>query len=451
MTKILTRAQFQAFPHATRPALYNYLIEEHEWYADGSERTLGVLIRDKHDNDWAYVVLQLDADSIFRWAAGSHSFAIKEVARHNLLEDIDRIADELEATGETQLLSNLARAIRPADPFIPIVPLQKLNPLFQRLATMEHHSPARGMIREVFRYYADKDGNFVEQFQTTGFDSRVWELYLHAYLTDCKFSMLPIVSPDFLVSKSGERVAIEAVTANPTQDLDIAEFRSAYSSIRVLTPPFDQALPQLDSAFDYKQEDFVPIKLGSALYSKIQKRYWESPEIKDLPIILAIETFHDEASLHYTSSALATYLYGTRQTYLWDQEGNLVAVPQTVEEHTFAGKTIPSAFFNLPEAEHISAVLFSNSGTVSKFNRMGQQGPYFNPRITLLRFGECVDPDPNVVIPDKFFYKVGDPEWMEWWGQGLEMFHNPNARYPVDPELFPDIAHHHFKDRTSFH
>ncbi len=228
------------------------------------------------------------------------------------------------------------------------------------------------------------------------------------------------------------------------------ELRSAYSSIRVLTPPFNQALPQLDSAFDYKQEDFVPIKLGSALYSKIQKRYWESPEIKDLPIILAIETFHDEASLHYTSSALATYLYGTRQTYLWDQEGNLVAVPQTVEEHTFAGKTIPSAFFNLPEAEHISAVLFSNSGTVSKFNRMGQQGPYFNPRITLLRFGECVDPDPNVVIPDKFFYKVGDPEWMEWWGQGLEMFHNPNARYPVDPELFPDIAHHHFKNRLVF-
>ena len=446
MAKSLTRVQFQAFPHAPRPAVYNLFIEEHEWYADDSERTLGVLIRDKTDDDWAYVVLQPDADSVFRWVAGEHSFAIREVAQEKLLADMERVSQDLETTGVPRLLPNLARAIRPADPFIPIVPLSKLNPLFQWVATMESHSPARGLIKEVFRYYTDRDGNFVEQFQTTGFDARIWELYLHTYLTDCGFSLLPTVSPDFLVSKSGEKVAIEAVTANPTQGLGTGELRNAYSSTRLLIPPFDQRLPQLDAAFDYKQEDFVPIKLGSALYSKLQKRYWESPTGQNLPIILAIETFHDEASLHYTSSALATYLYGTRHAYVWDNEGNLVIVPQRVGKHAFAGKTIPSNFFSLPGAGHISAVLFSNSGTVSKFNRMGQQGPYYNPRLTLYRFGECMNRDPNAVKPETFRYKVGDPDWMEWWGQGLEMFHNPNAFYPVDTELFPDIAHHRFKD-----
>ena len=35
--------------------------------------------------------------------------------------------------------------------------------------------------------------------------------------------------------------------------------------------------------------------------------------------------------------------------------------------------------------------------------------------------------------------------WMEWWGQGLEMFHNPDALHPVDPLLFSDIVHHHLK------
>ena len=450
MTKSLTRVQFQAFPHAPRPAAYNYLIEEHEWYADDAERTLGVLFRDKVDDDWAYVVLQADADSVFRWAAGDHSFAIREVAQERLLADIDRLAEELETTGVPQVLPNLARAIRPTDPFVPIVPLSKLNPLFQRVATMEDHSPARGMIREVFRDYTDKDGNFVEQFQTTGFDARIWELYLHTYLNDSGFSLLQTVSPDFFVSKSGVEVAIEAVTANPTQGLGTGDLKKAYSSTRFLIPPFDRKLPQLDSAFDYKQEDFVPIKLGSALYSKLQKRYWESPTAQNLPIILAIETFHEEASLHYTSSALATYLYGTRHTYVWDIEGNLVIVPQKVENHTFAGKTIPSGFFNLPESELISAVLFSNSGTVSKFNRMGQQGPYHNPRVTLIRIGECVNPDPNAVKPDKFCYEVGDPDWMEWWDQGLEMFHNPRATHPVDPDLFPEIAHHRFKDGLVF-
>lgn len=450
MTKSLTRVQFQAFPHAPRPAAYNYLIEEHEWYADDAERTLGVLFKYKLDDDWAYVVLQQDADSVFRWAAGDHSFAIREVAQEKLLTDIDRFSEELETIGVPQVLTNLALAIKPTDPFVPIVPLPKLNPLFQRVAAMEHHSPARGMIREVFRDCTDRDGNFVEQFQTTGFDARIWELYLHAYLTDSGFSLLPTVSPDFLVSKSGDKIAIEAVTANPTQGLGTEDLRSAYSSTRLLLPPFDKGLPQLDSAFDYKQEDFVPIKLGSALYSKLQKKYWESPTAHNLPMILAIETFHEEASLHYTSSALATYLYGTRHAHVWDREENLVIVPQKVERHTFAGKTIPSDFFSLPGAEHISAVLFSNSGTVSKFNRMGQQGSYYNPKITLLRIGECVNPDPKAVKPDKFYYEVGDPDWMEWWGQGLEMFHNPNATYPVNPDLFPEIAHHRFRDGLIF-
>ena len=150
MTTSLTRVQFQAFPHAPRPAAYNYLIEEHEWFADDSEQTLGVLFRDRHDGDWAYVLLQPDADSVFRWAAGDHSFAIREVAQERLLADIDRLAEELKTTGVPQVLPNLARAIKPMDPFVPIVPLSKLNPLFQRVSTMGDHSPARGMIREVF-------------------------------------------------------------------------------------------------------------------------------------------------------------------------------------------------------------------------------------------------------------------------------------------------------------
>ena len=35
---------------------------------------------------------------------------------------------------------------------------------------------------------------------------------------------------------------------------------------------------------------------------------------------------------------------------------------------------------------------------------------------------------------------------MEWWGQGLEMFHNPRALHPVNPGMFPDIVHHRFED-----
>ena len=98
MAKSLTRHQFQAFPHAPRPPQYGYLIEEHEWYADDSEGTLGVLFRDKQDDDWAYVVLQPDADSVFKWVDGEHSFAIKDVARQKLLDAVDRAAQDLKAS-----------------------------------------------------------------------------------------------------------------------------------------------------------------------------------------------------------------------------------------------------------------------------------------------------------------------------------------------------------------
>ena len=170
------------------------------------------------------------------------------------LEDVSRFRDEVQRGRERLFHASLlvtlhaaeqdglkeltqkARAFMPTDPFVPIVELSKLNPLFQRVGTMEDHSPARGIIKELFRHYTDRDGIFVEQFQTTGFDARIWELYLHAYLTNSELSLLPTVSPDFLVYKSGEIVAIEAVTANPTQELETEGLRRTYSSTRVIAP-----------------------------------------------------------------------------------------------------------------------------------------------------------------------------------------------------------------------
>lgn len=439
--KRLTQFQFQAFLHAPRPASYEYLIEEHEWYADDEERTLGVLFNDRIDDDWAYAILQQDSDSVFRHQINEHSFAEITDARKKLFASIEEFSSNLKEDKSTRRRSSPVKSPKPLDPFVPVTTQSKLNPLFKVIAEVDGYSPARGMVREVFASYTDRDGNFLEQFQTTGFDSRVWELYLHAYLLDSKFSIQPSISPDFLVHKGDGAIAIEAVTVHPT---DGSEEPSA-SSLRLLTPPFDRHPLELDNAFEYKQEDFVPIKLGSALYSKLQKRYWESSNMQGIPIVLAIETFHQKESLFYSSSALGTYLYGFRHLPLWDTEGRLSVIPRKIDSHDFGGKSIPSGFFFQPEANHISAVLFSNSGTISKFNRMGQQGPYHNPRLVLHRVGYCSIPDPNAVVPGMFSYTVGDSDFEEWWGHGLEMFHNPNALYPVNPDLFPEITHHRFE------
>lgn len=64
-------------------------------------------------------------------------------------------------------------------------------------------SAAREIISEMMRWHESADGNFVEQFQTTGFDARVWELYLFTVLTEANLEVShPKPAPDFLGSRA---------------------------------------------------------------------------------------------------------------------------------------------------------------------------------------------------------------------------------------------------------
>lgn len=65
--------------------------------------------------------------------------------------------------------------------------------------------------------FHDADGNFVEQFQTHGFDARVFELYLQAYFETLDGHVERPARPDFLVTCGGVTVAVEATTSNPPQ------------------------------------------------------------------------------------------------------------------------------------------------------------------------------------------------------------------------------------------
>ncbi|WP_202882877.1 hypothetical protein [Microvirga tunisiensis] len=161
------------------------------------------------------------------------------------------------------------------------------------------------------------------------------------------------------------------------------------------------------------------------------------PHVEGYPLILAVEAFHEDGSLGFSSSSTANYLYGIRHTPSWDDAGNLVVVSEDVAQHEYGGKVIPSGFFNLPETEYISAVLWTNAGTVPKFTRMALAGPYPDPDVTMLRFGSMYDPDPNAHAPLPFAYIVGDPGTPdETWGQEAILFHNPKAKYPIPLDLF---------------
>ena len=217
------------------------------------------------------------------------------------------------------------------------------------------------------------------------------------------------------------------------------------------TPTVD---PQLDAQRDEQEinrqmEDVYPIRLGSALYSKLQKQYWKLPHVDGLPLVFAIQDFHEPQSLGASGASLWQYLYGIRARWYFDDAGELRIEEYPVNEHREEEKVVPSGFFSLPGAEHVSAVLFSNSGTVAKFNRMGYLAGYGRSHdIGMLRVGICYDHAPNTDKPKPFSYVVGDPDApIENWAQGLTLYHNPNAVHPLRQDLLPFAYHFYDQDR----
>ena len=138
------------------------------------------------------------------------------------------------------------------DLFDSIVAEDKLNPAFSKIANWPVSEPGRLMANKVFQDFKDTDGNFIEQFQTTGFDSRVFELYLFAVFSKSGYDVIQDYNrPDFLIRKDGITVAVEATTVNPAYGKDKSDIETKISYDKI----------------NEKHDHELPIKFGSPLFS----------------------------------------------------------------------------------------------------------------------------------------------------------------------------------------
>lgn len=314
------------------------------------------------------------------------------------------------------------------DLFDPVVPPEKLNLLFSNLIDGRGRAPARSTLQNAFDQLPKPDGNFIKDFQTTGFSARVWELYLAAYATSIGLHLTqPDDRPDYLLTKAGASVWLEATTANPTD----GEEPHGASPI---------------SNWELGNEFLV--KLGSALYSKLTKRYWQLPHVAGLPFVIALADFHDNDPLRASSGPLSRYLYGTHLLLTSGPGEPVKGVDHPVPSIHSSRKTIPGHFFELPETEHISAILFSNAGTIGKFDRMGFDR-HLHSDMRMLRWGYAFDSEITAVAPEPFAYVVGDAP--ETWGQEVIVFHNPHALHPVPDKFFGDALQMKSIDGKLFH
>ena len=98
--------------------------------------------------------------------------------------------------------------------FTPVVEEGRLGTGFRQIASERQFAPARAVIDAVYERMGDPDGNFIEQFQTTGTDARLWELYLFAAFEEQGWSIdRSQPAPDFFLSDDRLEWGVEATTA----------------------------------------------------------------------------------------------------------------------------------------------------------------------------------------------------------------------------------------------
>jgi hypothetical protein len=428
----ISRLRYDALAGYSRRPTAHVFSTELAWYEHKTFPIVGAVIVDHTDMDFGGVLMGRGENKRFRcvdvFGWDDNPEAAEQLLILRLQEWAKKPQSDLEQGDELPPF---------VDAFAPIVPADRMSTVFARLLDAEGFSSARGIIEAMMPYFEDVDGNFVEQFQTSAFDSRFWELYLFALLTEGRYVFdRRYQAPDYLCQGISQELFVEAVTVNPTRQGNI-----------VTEPPVPHDKRELAEYLKH----YMPIKWGSALLSKLRKEYWKLAHVAGKPIVLAIQDFHAPRAMTFTGSTLTPYLYGLEFAAFYDVDGKLNVSGKRIYEHQWRDKRIESGFFYLPNAEMISAVIQNPTATISKFNRMGRLAGFGSKKVRMMRRGVAYNPDVNAALPLEYAQNIDSPKYTESWREGLTIYHNPNALYPLDEAFFPECMNLRLKGDQIVH
>jgi hypothetical protein len=415
----INKKLFDIYLLFTREPFVQYFSEELEFYSNGNGGLLGLISLDITDQDYYGCILSRDKSKQYR--------AELVTASVETIEEVREWIDDKMSSNSIVFHDNKHEYF---DLFQNLNNKDNQHPNFKLLSSDVALSMAKETVKEVSYHYKDIDGNFIDQFQSiNGFDSRVWELFLFCFFREQFFSFKRnFNSPDYMVEKFNEEIAVEAVIVSRKTELE--------------------SNAKNDKEIQEKLKNDIPLLFGNALFDKMKMKYWEKEHVKGKPFAIAIADFHDTMSMTWTFNSLSDYLYGYKYEHSFDENGELIVKPIKIGDYTKPnGTKIPSGFFFQPNSENVSAIIFSSCGTLSKFNRMGKQAELGSDIPTLLRTGTFYNHTPNADKPNFVTYKV-DKESKETWSEGTVVYHNPNAKIPLNPAFFDDkVAQCFFRDK----
>jgi hypothetical protein len=294
------------------------------------------------------------------------------------------------------------------DLFFPIVAEHKLHVQFRDLRNSPHHGCARNLINDVFARMGDPNGSFARHFQGEAFHSRLFEIACFAYLESAELTIdRSFPFPDFIATKEDYSVAIEVVTANPPAgtDRDISVAR----------------LPDLSEVeINQKANVEFPRRMEAILRKKLGRRYHDEPHVSGKPLVLMIAPFFEPGASFYIDESLLSSLYGPPAENLARDVG------------------YERGFFRRDDASAVSAVLYCNSFSVSKFLRLADP-LLFERELLAVRSGSCYVPHNDTENALRHFeFRVDDPTTpRETWAEGVTVFLNPMARHPLRAGVLP--------------
>lgn len=301
----------------------------------------------------------------------------------------------------------------------PLVVQDKLHPNFRALITPGFFDEEWDTLHKWADGFVDRDGKFVREFQTT-FNSSFWELYLHAAFRELGFvADYSFNRPDFVLrSAAGEAVVAEAV---------IASHADGYC------PEWRRSIDQMVNANPEETVHIATIRLASAIWSKYKKlkeSYAELDYVKGKPFVICAAPFEQPTFFIQNDNALRRVLYGfDKPLWIPTPDGKRMPIgqsslPEIIKDN---GASIPLGFFASAAMPEVSAVIFSNTATITKVRALTKNGK-MNLILTAARYNEN-GLDPHCISKPR-------AEFEETLLDGLHVCVNPFANHPVDLKPF---------------
>jgi hypothetical protein len=305
------------------------------------------------------------------------------------------------------------------DLFTAVVPPARFHPNFAKIIGKRNRYD-EAVLSKWAEGFVDRDGKFVEEFQTT-FNSCFWELYLHAILKEagCKIDFSH-GAPDFVV-RDPVPFNVEATVALNAQD-----------ALPEWTPLDLNLRPS-----DFNEFNRVAmVRLLNSISEKTKKylkSYQHQPHVTGKPFVLAVTPFDQPFFYLQVQRAIEAVLYEyyvDEQEYFDDpSKSPSVKAKNLKSVRKNNSVELPLGIFNDASHAHISAVLFNSSATWGKVRALGDDP---HPFICF----SAARSDPNT--GDFFVFRGMKADYHETLFDGLRVYHNPHATYPLDWRVFQE-------------